>query len=262
MTDAVAGGQPNSNTILSKAFEGAERLSKSVLGTLALFLLLIYFIAGGTLVWATLTELNQTILVLFVAFFPIMILLVFFRLVTKHFGKVVNPESITREVYEKIILSAIEMDARAQGATHGDPEAISRQVRRDIVLGMESVALEQKDELEKILNWYTPEWRQKRYLFRKAAEQFPDQGEVVFSDARVARDIVDVFRFIDHIGMSIDAGSLDNEKVPVDFKKSAVRYARRGMRWLKWLRDTKNDQTRYSYFQKITDQWKEELRTS
>jgi hypothetical protein len=245
-----------------RAADSAERLSRTVLGTLALFLLLIYFIAGVTLVWAKLDPLNQTILTFFIALFPVLVLIVFYRLVTGHYSKLINPDTVNQATYERIVLETLKVEAIARGRErNGDQEAPKVRAQIDSA-AQDSTSVEQKSELHRILDWYTPEWRQKRYLFRRAAEQFGDQPEVVFSDAKITRDVVDIFRFIDHVGMSIEMGMIDGEKIPVEFRKSAARYATRGGRWLAWLRENKNDNSRYQYFERITRKWAAEKSAS
>ncbi len=238
----------------------AERLSKSVLGSLALFLLLIYFISGVTLIFSSLSERSQTILVLFVTLFPLVILLVFYRLVTKHFGKVIDPGSIDKETYSKIVLALISAEAEVKG--RGEEEGFEAvQAQKSVIVASESaVELSHKKEIVKILDWYSPDWRQKRYLFRRASENFREQPEIVFSDAKIAKDVTSVFGFIDNIGASIAEGELKDADVPIDFKRSASRYGRRGATWLAWLREKGGNAHLFENFEAITSRWAIQLR--
>lgn len=250
------------NGVFSRAAASAESLSKSVLGTLALFLLLVYFIGSVTLVTAKLTEWNQTVLVVFIVLFPVVVLGVFYILVTKHFAKILHPDKVDKKIYAQIVLETVRGSIRTD-LIEQLPSAESSRARDAVVKEIgHSKSETEKEILSEILNWYSPEWRQKRYFFRHAADKFGDKPDVVFADERNIADIIDVFRFIDHVGKTLNTDLISPDKVPLDFKKSAVRYADRGRLWLKYLRKIKKDESRYADFTQVTNKWRTELSSS
>lgn len=74
-------------------YESAQRLSRNPLGIIALFIALVYAIAGLILGVSTrdLTENQVTMLVLFLVLFPIVVLWVFKELVVNHHSKLYSP---------------------------------------------------------------------------------------------------------------------------------------------------------------------------
>ena len=81
----------NPFTSISKEF------IRGPLGIIALFIVLVYAMAGIVATSSTLTETSQTIVVLFLVSFPFTVLFVFFVLVTKHTRKLYPPSEFSDE---------------------------------------------------------------------------------------------------------------------------------------------------------------------
>lgn len=75
----------------------AERLSKNPLGIIALFLVLVYGMAGFVATSSVLESEQRLIIVLFLVGFPILVLGIFYSLVTKHHNKLYAPSDFVDE---------------------------------------------------------------------------------------------------------------------------------------------------------------------
>lgn len=78
--------------------KSAENLSKNPLGIIGLFLVLVYGIAGLVLITANDLGNERVFLIIFLTIFPLIILLVFYNLVTKHYNKLYSPSDYKDEV--------------------------------------------------------------------------------------------------------------------------------------------------------------------
>ena len=81
-----------------KSFGGiAQRLSRNPLGIIALFIVLIYGIACLTFGFSkNLSSLAISFFVAFILIYPLIVLLVFYNLVTKHHTKLYAPQDFPR----------------------------------------------------------------------------------------------------------------------------------------------------------------------
>ena len=75
----------------------AERLSKNPLGIIALFLVLVYGMAGIVSISSVLESGQRLIIVWFLVVFPILVLGIFYLLVTKHHNKLYAPADFADE---------------------------------------------------------------------------------------------------------------------------------------------------------------------
>ena len=235
--------------MFARAASGAEGLSKSVLGTLALFLLLVYFIGSFTLVVAHLDSQNQQMLVGFIVFFPVLVLGVFYVLVTRHFGKVVNPDKVDSKTYAEIVLAnarVVDLEAVQTEAAREERE------RKKLASAIANTSdADEKEILNKVMDWFSPRMRQKRFVFKRAAEQLSGHPELVFADFKTSSDIMGVFNYLDEICEAVTSGVLDERRIPGHFRQSAVRYFKRGEHWIEFLRAKTNDGNRFKCFENI-----------
>jgi len=84
----------------------AQRLGRSPLGIIALFLLLVYGMAALVVGFSNLDSDLQKIFVWFLVLFPVFVLITFYLLVTKHHDKLYAPSDFTDESYFVRILEA------------------------------------------------------------------------------------------------------------------------------------------------------------
>lgn len=77
--------------------KSSEKLSRTPLGIVGLFIVLVYGIAGLTLITTPDLGDEKIYLVWFLILFPILILGVFYRLVTKHYNKLYAPSDYKDE---------------------------------------------------------------------------------------------------------------------------------------------------------------------
>jgi len=237
--------------MFARAAGGAEGLSKSVLGTLALFLLLVYFIGSFTLVVARLDAVSRLMLVSFIVFFPVLVLGVFYQLVTRHFGKVVNPDKVDPRTYAQIVRDQAGIGAEAVAVAVRDDRE-----RRNIAHTIKETGnTNEKETLQQVMDWFSPKWQQKRFIFRNAAEELGKQPELVFSDTNISKDVMDVFAYLDEICEAVTSGLVDEDRIPENFRRSAVRYLRRGQHWITFLRKQSGDERLFIAFETMASNW-------
>lgn len=75
----------------------SENFVRSPLGIIALFIVLVYAMAGLVTTFGKLPEIHQLILVLFLVAFPVLVLWVFFRLVTRYPNLIYGPADFQEE---------------------------------------------------------------------------------------------------------------------------------------------------------------------
>lgn len=87
----------------------AVRLSRSPLGIIALSFVLVYGVAGLVSTSSILKESERSILILFLVIFPVIILAMFYRLVTAHTNKLYAPSDFVDEKnFMKLMESRLE----------------------------------------------------------------------------------------------------------------------------------------------------------
>lgn len=75
----------------------SENFVRSPLGIIALFIVLVYAMAGLVTTFSNLPELHQLILVVFLVVFPVLVLFVFFWLVTRYPNLIYGPADFQEE---------------------------------------------------------------------------------------------------------------------------------------------------------------------
>ena len=76
----------------------AQRLARNPLGIIALFIVLVYGMAALVTTSSAIEQWHQLILIIFLVCFPILVLMVFYRLVTRHVEKLYGPTDYSNEV--------------------------------------------------------------------------------------------------------------------------------------------------------------------
>ncbi|WP_419892065.1 hypothetical protein [Paenibacillus xylanexedens] len=84
-------------TSLTEFGNSAKSLSKNRLGIIGLFLVLVYGVAALVCASVNLEVLDRRLLILFLIIFPILVLIVFYKLVTKHNNKLYAPADYKNE---------------------------------------------------------------------------------------------------------------------------------------------------------------------
>ena len=75
----------------------SDNFVRSPLGIIALFIVLVYAMAGLVAAFSRLPETHQLILIVFLATFPVLVLLVFYRLVTRYPNLIYGPADFQEE---------------------------------------------------------------------------------------------------------------------------------------------------------------------
>lgn len=106
----------------------AKELSRNPLGIIGLFLVLVYGFAGIVTASKVLEKDQRQILIYFLVLFPMVVLFVFYKLVTEHYNKLYSPSDYAdEENFMKAIKIGIDNSNKI-----GDLEALTEEISKKI----------------------------------------------------------------------------------------------------------------------------------
>jgi hypothetical protein len=235
--------------LLATPASAAKSLSTTILGMISFFLLVTYFTGVLCLFFAKLSQWDQTIALLFIVTFPVVILIVFYKLVTEHYPKIMPIGTVSVAAHERILVAELTRD-RLDRLEDGKNQA-------ELFRTMVSASGEsEKQILIQIHDWYSEEWRQRRRIFREAAKELGDKPDQLELDETRNVPVLAVLNFLTGIGVALRSGLVRDEVIPVAFKRSVARYLPRSKKWLDYIREREADPSRYEDFEFMAQKWR------
>lgn len=121
-----------SNDNSERFYPTAEKLSKNPLGIIALFIVLVYALGTSTLIFSSIPYELQKILVLFLVIFPVLVLIIFYLLVTKHHDKLYSPSDYKDEKHFMETRFPVTGELRTSPKTVGKKSTSYKNIRNGI----------------------------------------------------------------------------------------------------------------------------------
>lgn len=106
----------------------AKDLSRNPLGIIGLFLVLVYGVAGLVTTSTNLETIHKTIMIIFLVAFPVIVLIVFYKLVTNHHNKLYSPADFDNE---ENFMKAIDIGLKKSEKLN-DIETLTLKIQKEI----------------------------------------------------------------------------------------------------------------------------------
>ncbi len=207
--------------LTSDLLGGFFRFSRNPLGIIALFIVLIYGVAGFVTTSSTVKEQPQLILTIFLVIFPFAVLWSFHQLVSKHFYKLFGPQDMGQGEFLRIARAylpagIIDTDAALEVSSKSDREPDDNSGKENTI-DLQAKLLRGASQLDRTslyidAIWNSREVSKKRSIFKNAFRQSKDLNHIL-SDEKNRSAIFDVLNFLEEIAAEIFAKKLDPAEV-------------------------------------------------
>ena len=189
----------------------AVKLARNPLGIIALFIVLVYAIAGTVVSVGRYDEIDSRIGMLFIFIFPFVVLLVFFRLVTRHHMKLYDPSQVQSN--EKFIDAYVGIERFSAALS---PEIVRE--NEAAILTLQRAGLPGANNPQMKAALYIGEWTSRRMaedraIFRQIRKQGLEGFREAASNPQQYDALTRVFDFIEELCGDINKDFVDDQVI-------------------------------------------------
>lgn len=238
---------------LSHITDAARDLSRGPLGIIAFFILLVYLIAALVILFATLQQDSEYLLILFICVFPLIVFGGFCWLVAWHHEKLYPPSEIEKAPrFVDMIL--------AMSGTTVEPLSTSEEIQVAEATEQADAARLVGVDPEKsvlsshVLRFNDPEMRYFRSVLRDWSQNTKELGSTTdLQNPRQAYAIMQVLNFFESLGVATRFGRINKRECIEYFGSTVKRYWDRSMTLIDDIRRRKDHNT-FQNFEWLVDQ--------
>jgi hypothetical protein len=241
---------------------GFFRFSRNPLGIIALFIMLIYGVAGYVATSSSIKEMPQLILTAFLVVFPFAVLLSFHQLVSKHFYKLFSPQDMGQGEFLRIVHSYLPADSVGtklleQIPTSDIPE--TKGAKKEQIIDVETKLLGNATQLDKTslfidAIWNSRENNKKRAIFKQAFRSSSDLNQILANEKNRSA-IFDVVNILEEIASTIFSQNLDPAEVRKRVKLVFQVYWPSAKKVIEKVREETKLATSYENLEKLAATW-------
>lgn len=218
----------------------AIQLAKNPLGIIALFIVLVYAIAGTVVSIEKPESIESNMGMGFVVVFPFVVLLAFYRLVTHHHPKLYDPSQIVQ--HDKFVNAWTMEYGRFNKAIPPEIE----QANKNAISKLEGTGLSSADIPTMKSALYIGEWTSRRMAADRAIfRQIRDRGLDGFRQAESNPKLYDavsrVFDFLEELSEDLNSNSVDRQIIYDAMGGSMRRAWERTAEFIIWERAAKTN---------------------